>query len=320
MNGQLYPGTIEVIPDSFGTFSVINKVQLEDYLRGVVPYEVGPDASDAAIETQAILARTYTLANLHRFAPENYHLCATQHCQVYKGLNASNQRIDVAIKRTEGIVLKDNTQVAQIFYYSTDGGFSANYDDIWESSGSNNFSNLIGVSTCKNLPKSFDLSKEDDVREFLTRTDYKAWDCFDDVSRVFRWKKEIKIEDLTKILEEAKEKWKFNWPDFIEIKNVNIEKRSKTGRVLELLVTTDAGEFKVLKDEVRATLGGLRSSLFVIERGLKNDEVVLTFKGGGFGHGVGLSQFGARKLSDQGYSYKEILQLYFPKYQLGLHY
>ena len=315
VNNKVYLGQIEISPDSFGSYSVINEINLEDYLRGVVPFEIGANAPTAALETQAILARTYTLANLQRFLPEGYNLCATQDCQVYGGLGSANRNIDMAIKNTKGIVLKDKFgQIAQIFYYSTDGGFSANYNDIWQG----NKIGLNGVNTCSNLPDQFDLSLEESAHMFLTSPEAKTWGCYDAVSPAFRWEAKIKLGELAGKMKKSKERWKFAWPDFNEIKDLKVQKRSNTGRVLELLIITDKGDFVIEKDEVRAALGGLKSSFFVIDKNTdESQNITLAIKGGGFGHSVGLSQFGARTLAAQGLPFDSIIKIYFPDYRLG---
>lgn len=315
INNKTYLGTIEVSPDSFGTYSVINEISLEEYLRGVVPFEIGASSPKAALETQAILARTYTLANLQRFLPENYNLCATQDCQVYGGLGSVNKNIDEAIKNTRNIVLKDKFgQIAQVFYYSTDGGFSANYSDIWQGDKIG----LNGINTCSNLPDQFDLSKEEEAHLFLTSPEAKTWGCYDAVSPAFRWENRIKATELNDKMKKAREKWKFAWPEFNQILDLKVQKRSNTGRVLELLVLTDKGSFIIEKDEVRAALGGLKSSFFIIDKITDNSQnITFAIKGGGFGHGVGLSQFGARTLASQGLPFESIIKIYFPDYRLS---
>ena len=160
-----YPGQIEIKKDSFGTYSVINELLLEEYLRGVLPFEIGVNAPLEAAKAQAVLARTYALANLQRFQPEDYNLCATQHCQVYKGLTYSQPKIDRAVKETENQVLQDpslQNQVAQIFYYSSDGGHSADYQDNWlvslNSTSSAKFNNLTGIKTCSKVKQEKNFS------------------------------------------------------------------------------------------------------------------------------------------------------------------
>lgn len=319
VGNKLYKGTLEISPDSFGSYTIINELPLEEYLRGVIPLEIGADAPKAALETQAILARTYTLANLNRFLPDNYNLCATQHCQVYGGLSASNAYIDEVIQSTSGQVLRDkNGQIAQIFYYSTDGGRSASFADIWPVNDPQKVKQLKGMSTCTNLPDKFDLSSEDEARIFLTSSLAKSWNCYDAVSPAFRWEKQIEQSKLTETFKQARDKWKFAWPDFKQVKEISVTQRSTNGRALKLLVQTDQGQFEVERDEIRTALGGLKSSFFVIikENNAKGASV-LKIKGAGYGHGVGLSQYGARYLASQGVAFDKILKVYFPNYDLG---
>ncbi|MGL6137345.1 MAG: SpoIID/LytB domain-containing protein, partial [Planktothrix sp.] len=82
----VYGGSLRLQPDAYGTYTLVNNVPLETYLRGVVPHEIGAWPPAASIEAQAVLARTYALRNLQRFEADNYHLCANTDCQVYKGL------------------------------------------------------------------------------------------------------------------------------------------------------------------------------------------------------------------------------------------
>ena len=99
---KLYGGTLQLQPNAYGTYTLVNDVPIETYLRGVVPHEIGPSAPRTAIETQAILARTYALRNLRRFAIDDYELCADTHCQVYWGLGGTVTVADQAIVATRG--------------------------------------------------------------------------------------------------------------------------------------------------------------------------------------------------------------------------
>jgi peptidoglycan hydrolase-like amidase len=100
-NARLYAGKLNVQPNAYGTYTLVNQVPLETYLRGVVPYEIGINAPTASLESQAILARTYVLRNLRRFAIDDYELCADTHCQVYYGLNGVAASTDKAIAATK---------------------------------------------------------------------------------------------------------------------------------------------------------------------------------------------------------------------------
>ena len=85
---------MQLQPNAYGTYSLVNNVPLETYLRGVVPYEIGANAPKAAMEAQTIIARTYALRNLRRFEVDDYELCADTHCQVYYGLKGATEKTE----------------------------------------------------------------------------------------------------------------------------------------------------------------------------------------------------------------------------------
>jgi stage II sporulation protein D len=107
-----------------GTLNLINELSLEDYLRGVVPREMGPEAYDNldALKAQAVAARSYALRNLGEFAAEGYDICATPRCQVYGGRSAEHPLSDRAVAETAGQVLVHGGRAADALYSSTCGG------------------------------------------------------------------------------------------------------------------------------------------------------------------------------------------------------
>ncbi|NJK72258.1 MAG: SpoIID/LytB domain-containing protein, partial [Synechococcaceae cyanobacterium SM2_3_60] len=124
VNDLPYAGTLRLQPNAYGNYTLVNTVPIETYLRGVVPHEIGYQAPQAAVEAQAILARTYALQNRHRFAIDNYELCADTQCQVYKGLDGTAWMADQAIATTAGQVLTYEGQLADAVYSSTTGGIT----------------------------------------------------------------------------------------------------------------------------------------------------------------------------------------------------
>ncbi|MDT9339618.1 SpoIID/LytB domain-containing protein [Trichodesmium erythraeum 21-75] len=111
-----YVGSLKLQPNAYGTYTLVNNVPIETYIRGVVPHELGAWPPKASLEAQSILARTYALKNLHRFMVDNYELCANTHCQVYKGLDVYPET-DAAVTATRGKVLtyKDELIDAVLF-------------------------------------------------------------------------------------------------------------------------------------------------------------------------------------------------------------
>lgn len=119
-----YRGRILVHLNRRGTLNLINEVDFEDYLRGVVPREMGPEVFDSldALKAQAVAARTYTLRNLGEFAGEGYDICATPRCQVYGGMDVEHPLSDQAVRETAGEVLVYDEQLVDARYSSTCGG------------------------------------------------------------------------------------------------------------------------------------------------------------------------------------------------------
>ena len=131
--GKRYRGQLELYLNDRGTFNVINRVDLEDYLRGVVPRELGPAQYPQleALKAQAIAARTYTLRNLGEFQSEGYDICGTPRCQVYGGVGNEHGLSDRAIAETAGQVLLDHGGVADSLYSATCGGHTENVEIVF---------------------------------------------------------------------------------------------------------------------------------------------------------------------------------------------
>ncbi|MCS7227403.1 MAG: SpoIID/LytB domain-containing protein, partial [Endomicrobia bacterium] len=106
INNNFYPGEIELIPTTNG-FNIVNTLSLQQYLYGVIPYEIEPTWTDEMLKIQSIISRTYALANLGRHKHDGFDFCNTMHCQVYKGLPRDESfyiRIKKYIDITDGLV------------------------------------------------------------------------------------------------------------------------------------------------------------------------------------------------------------------------
>ncbi|WP_414578488.1 SpoIID/LytB domain-containing protein [Anabaena sp. CCY 9402-a] len=311
---RVYAGKINFQPNAYGTYTLVNQVPLEIYLRGVVPHEIGTTAPTASLESQAILARTYVLRNLRRFAVDDYELCANTHCQVYYGLTGTSTKTDQAIAATRGKVLTYNNQLVDALYSSTTGGVTAYFSDVWN--GENRPYLRPVVDTPTNL---WDLSKQSlaDEKNFQQFISLKQG--FNESQwNVFRWSKETPLD---KIIEDLQKFLRAKNSPYAKLKNIEamaITERSPSGRILELAVKTDIGTFTLHKDEVRSAFAAPRSTLFYIvplNKG-KTELWGYAFIGGGLGHGVGLSQTGAQNLAKLGWSSNKILQFYYPGTQI----
>ncbi|MFS8884386.1 SpoIID/LytB domain-containing protein [Synechococcus sp. R55.3] len=312
VNDHYYAGSITFQPNAYGSYTVVNAVPLETYLRGVVPHEVGPGAPFAAMAAQAILARTYALKNLHRFQVDDYQLCANTHCQVYKGLTGTHPRADEAIRQTSGLVLTYNGELVDAVYSSTNGGISAAFEDVWDGDPRPYLRRQADIAHQPGKP--LDLRQESSFQAFLAQRE-----GFNEagVSRLFRWEFSLSLEELNTQLRAGQDYLGIPMPTWSSIAGMQILERSASGRVqaMQLDLQTAEGIHSILlrKDQVRLAFPRLYSTLFRIEP-LKQGERLAGYRfiGGGFGHGVGLSQYGSYTLARQGFNAAQILAFYYP--------
>lgn len=309
-NKKLFPGSLYLQPNAYGSYSLVNLVGLETYLRGVLPYEIGTKAPEPALEAQAIIARTYALRNLHRFDVDNYQLCADTHCQVYDGLNGASKKTDQAIASTRGQVLTYNNELVDALYSSTTGGVTAYFSDVW------NGEDRPYLRPVVDAPKNIwnisekSLADEENFRQFIGLEqgfNESKWD-------VFRWYRETNLEDITKDLQKFLKAKNSQYANFKTIESMSITQRSHSGRILSLAVKTDIGVLNLHKDEVRSAFAAPVSTLFYLQPINKGKSQVwgYAFIGGGLGHGVGLSQTGSQNLAQLGWSSAKILTFYYP--------
>ncbi len=111
--------------------SLIDYISLDDYLRGVVPREVMASWPSAALKAQAIAARTYAIASLGRHDKNNFDLCPTDHCQVYGGIDSEKASTDIAVESTAGEVITYRGRVISAVYHSSSGGSTFDASTVW---------------------------------------------------------------------------------------------------------------------------------------------------------------------------------------------
>jgi stage II sporulation protein D len=133
VDGKAYRGSLLVLTNPRGTLNLVNRVDLDEYLYGVVPAEMGPKRYDEveALKAQAVAARTYALAHRGQFETEGYDLCATPKCQVYAGLTAEDPLSSGAVDATRGLVLASGGSFADALFISTCGGQTENVENVF---------------------------------------------------------------------------------------------------------------------------------------------------------------------------------------------
>jgi len=133
VNGRTYRGLVEVILSDVGALTVVNELNVEDYLRGVVPEELGPSAFPEieALKAQAVAARTYVAGNLGQFAESGYDICDTARCQVYGGAASEHPLSDRAVRETRNQVLLYDGRPVNAMYTSTCGGHTEDVEVVF---------------------------------------------------------------------------------------------------------------------------------------------------------------------------------------------
>jgi SpoIID/LytB domain protein len=345
---RLYAGTLKLQPNAYGTYTLVNQVPLETYLRGVVPHEIGTGAPPPAIEAQAILARTYALRNLRRFAIDNYQLCGDTQCQVYWGLTGTDPTADRAIAATQGTVLTYNNELIDALYSSTTGGVTASFSNVWNGPDRPYLQSIVdSVQNVWNLPQR-SLANEDNLRAFINLKqgfNEAGWD-------MFRWRVESPLSDIAKDLRTYLQSKQNPLANFTQVKDLKVVERSPGGREQKMQITTDRGVVELEKDEILRALYAPNSTLFYLDpvyetpkpqpsassQPLASPQAQAgsqlaqpsptpsnptpspsgkilkgyAFVGGGLGHGVGMSQTGAYHLGQLGWSSSQILSFYYP--------
>jgi SpoIID/LytB domain protein len=311
---RLYAGSLRLQPNTYGTYTLVNQVPVETYLRGVVPHEIGTWATPAVLEVQAILARTYALRNVRRFAIDGYQLCADTQCQVYNGLTGVDPRTDRAIAATQGLVLTYQNELVDAVYSSATGGVTAPFNDVWNGPARPYLQAVIdSVNNQWDLARQ-PLSDEQTFRRFISQK--KGFN--EEKDDMFRWREETSLPDLNRQLREYLGTKPHPLANFKTIQRLDVTERSPAGRILKLTATTDAGPIVLEKDNILNTFEAPSSTLFYLEPVFGANRVLAgyAFVGGGFGHGVGLSQTGTYHLGDLGWPSDRILSFYYPGTQL----
>ncbi|NLC11372.1 MAG: SpoIID/LytB domain-containing protein [Firmicutes bacterium] len=336
VEGELYRGILRIDKDEKQLY-LINILDLEEYLYGVLPREMPPSWGSAggmeALKAQAVVARTYAVSMSGRH--EKYDLCDTVHCQVYGGVGKvlekrEHENTNRAVEATRGQILTFNGKPIEAFYHATNGGYTESPQNVWNPKAS--YPYLV--------------SKEDPfddptnplrIRDFI-------------VHNRARWQKHLTASTLERLLQGAG----FNVG---RLSALEVVSRYPSKRVKELLVKGTEGQLSLFREQTRTTFA-LDSQMYYIQEGdsqkvwllgrqavpvatdgLDESKVVTAsgiktlkgksffalsasslervpqkyflFTGWGWGHGVGMSQNGAYNRSRCGHCYEEILDFYF---------
>ena len=307
INDVNYGNNFYLIEDSYGTWTLVQKLSFPEYLRGVLPHEIGPNSPLEALKAQAIIARTWAIYNSNRFKADKFHLCVTTQCQVYKP-QIANENIKKAITDTQNKVLVFEDKPINAFYHASNGGISASSSESWEMSDYPYFTSDFDFINFEKKYLYPSRKKRNELKNFLN-SDKNNF--FGKDHHLFRWKKKVSDKEILNLLQKN---------DLVKINSkildLKVVKRGTSGRVIQLEISHNnpMSSITLAKDDIRKSLNFLPSNLFIID---KLNDNLWVFTGGGFGHGVGLSQSGAIEMAKIGYSYQKILKRYYKKTKIS---
>ncbi len=299
--GGVFSGPFRLQPDAYGSWSLVEQVPLERYLEGVVPHEIGAGSPKAALAAQAVLARTWALRNIRRFAVDGYHLCADTQCQVYADPRQAGTAVRQAIESTRHQVLTWQGEPIHAVYHATNGGVSAGFEEVWSGQSLPYLQPRLDGGSAVQLRFPLPMAPARLPVLLASRDFYGAY------HPRFRWSRNVEALQLRQALQGVA-------PGLGRPVQVKVLERGASGRVLALEIRDGGPEAVVLRrDAIRRSLRQLPSTLFTVE---PEGPGRWRFVGGGFGHGAGLSQAGAIDLAGRGWNLRTILQHYYPGTQL----
>lgn len=294
--GTQYRGKLVLESEKRGYFSVINYADVEDYLCGVVPLEIGtskPEDIEAA-KAQAVAARTYTYKRMLANGSKVFDMLATVADQVYGGMKAENAVCCRAVRATAHAVMLYGDSLITAYYYSTCGGTTATIENVWSK------------------PAQPYLQSVDDHND--SGTAYCA------ASRYYTWHEAWSIAQLSDIVNKNSKTVFPENPASGTIEAIDILSRFKCGRIASCRIKTSIGSYVYGGDNLRFVFKRphgeppiLRSSNISDIR-IDGDSVIM--RGIGYGHGVGMCQCGALGRARAGQTFEQILKTYYTGVEL----
>ena len=307
---RAYRGIMELYPIKNKGIGIVNVVDMEIYLLGVVPSEVMSWWPYETLKVQAIIARTQVLIRKARGGKHKklgYHLCDSQHCQVYKGVIVETNSTNNAVVATEGQILTYHGKPAQTFYHSNCGGHIQASKDV------------TGWGNISYLKNHQDLPKEQE-KPMNSPWEFHQWIMANPPSNCntpgvtspahFRWVRIIKHKDLS---HRINQRYKIG-----TLKEIFPLKRSGSGNVNALRVIGSKKTITIDREHlIRNVLGfaSVKNTLLFMEINRFKDGRIRNYwiYGGGWGHGIGLCQSGAAGMAAKyKKTAKEIHEFYFP--------
>jgi peptidoglycan hydrolase-like amidase len=315
---RYYRGVAELRPQKARGLTLVNELGMEAYLVSVVPSEAPSYWPSAALEAQAMAARTDAWRSLGRFNSKGYDLCPTVACAVYSGVGVEQARSTRAVTATAGLVLESpNGRLHPTFYMHHSGGYTQEPWEAWTGGFGKPGKGSSGMAVPDAPPGA-------QVRQLFPVTPASLLHYLDDLdgdvdvwareSSSFRWTLRFSADEA--------DQWVQRRHKVTPLIAVLPLERSVGGYVSQALFDGEMGASVGGSDHLRSALKGMKSNLFYAE--LRQDGAgnlkALLLHGGGWGHGVGMAQAGAKAQAEAGRNAAQILHAYFPQARLKRRY
>lgn len=272
----IYRDEVLIYKNSKGSLDVISRLELDDYLKSVIPFEGNPAWALESLKAQAVVSRTFALTKMFNRRDEPYDVSAGFTSQVYAGKQIENERTNQAVDATRGEVLLYKGKIFPAYFHSTCGGATTAADLVWRVKP---FPPLSGVE-CK----------------FCQRSPHYKWEALVTPAEIKQKlaKQEMPIQ---------------------EVLGIRTDKVDRTGRAHKFVIQSTWAEKTVDADAFRVWIDPMRLKSNLITK-ISARDGAFVFKGRGWGHGVGMCQYGMKYLGELGYGYTEILGYYYPNTQV----
>ncbi len=315
---RIYRGAMEFLVDNTGSLTVINIISLEEYLRGVVPFEMAGSFPLESLKAQAVAARTRVLSTMgSRHAGDPFDVCDDTHCQVYGGTGNETENSNLAVAETEGLVVTYKNKLCDTVYSGMCGGHTENAENVWPGNPTPYLRGVLDIHHGREYTGQFDLSDEANVRRWLNTTPNvfcntvtkEAPPALSYTAKNFRWQLSRSGEQIRRTVQTVTGRNPGTVLDVLPLK------RGISGRLIEVEVRGTQQSVIIAKElQIRRALADppLFSACIAIDRKrISSGNFEFTFTGAGSGHGVGMCQTGAAIMAAQGRTFQEILMHYY---------
>lgn len=327
---RFYNGKLHFFGEQPSKVSVAIHLPMEEYLKGVVPYEIGPEAPIEALKAQAIAARSEAVVALKSglYAGADFDLTSDVECQVYAGNKRRTVNTDLAISATQGQYLVENGSAINAYYASNCGGASEVIEKVWPERPRPE-SYAVSLVDYENREPAKNLNLVTDDVAFLDwlKGSPDVWcnpnrgielPAFSQAN--FRWERSFSHAEMdANLVSNLQTSTALAIDEEFVFKQFEVLERGDSGRIIKARIHF-TNERKI---EVKGELAirqlwspALRSSAFIIEKDAatsSSKEPMWKIRGAGWGHGVGMCQSGAIAMAKSGYSAEAIVSHYYPK-------